>query len=197
MGMFVTSLHFRADDSAAVVESARAVLTELGGRMLIAPARAGWVAAYPDEHAASTEAVSKIMVGAGVGRALLFDVHDSDILRYWYLRDGEIADYYNSCPDYFGEVEEGDMEAVGDAAEFEGLLDADGRGRLAEILRPRMIDGEEVGGETPVFEEERLWEIADLLGIQGVMGSFDVLLSGEEVEGAAGLGAMVLVGAGE
>ncbi len=196
MGWFCASMQFKTEDREAVLGAARSYVAEHVGGAFVAPVVDGWVSVYLNEEALAAEFWEGVAQGAGVEHSLLFDLHDSSVLRYWYMRAGEVVEYFNSCPDYFGEAEEEDLEAEGDPSVFDDLLDAEGRARLGEIVRPRMIDGEDVGGEVPVFEEERLAAIAALFGIRGVMGSFDYLRDGEAVEDGVGADAMELVGEG-
>ena len=62
--------------------------------------------------------------------------HDDDILVYWLFEEGQIADEYNSNPDYFEETEDHRGPTGGDAVK---LIDAMGVGSDAaaveEILR--------------------------------------------------------------
>lgn len=196
MGWFCASVQLKTGDRDAVLRAVRGYVAEHGGGAFVAPVLDGWVSVYPNEELLAAEFWEVVAEGSGVEHSLLFDLHDSSVLRYWYMRAGEVVDYFNSCPDYFGEAEEEDLAAEGDPSVFDGLLDAEGRARLGEIVRPRVIDGEEVGGEPPVFEEERLSAIAAVLGIRGVLGSFDYLRDGEAVEDGVGADAMELVGEG-
>lgn len=193
MGKSCVSVHFKTDDAKAIAAAAKKAVKEAGGSMFIAPAAAGWVSVYPSKEFFDSGAIDAFVELAGVERAVAFQLYDSDVLMYWLYRGGACVDYYNSAPDYFGAAEEGDMDAAGDVLAFEGLLDVAGRKRLATVLRPRMVDGEHVGGRGPDREEDRLVDVGKLLGIAGVLGLFEDIEDGKPAAGVAKTG-LVRVG---
>ncbi|MCB9844667.1 MAG: hypothetical protein H6811_01590 [Phycisphaeraceae bacterium] len=164
--------------------AAEGAVQRTAGRVLIAPLAEGWISAYPTEELVEPKWTGWIAEAADVQDAILFTVHDSDVLCYWYFREGKLADQFNSCPDYYGEAEEEELAAIGNPNSFSGLLDAMQRERLRELLNSRMVDGEYTG-DGPEFdvEDDRLAEIAQLLGIPGALGSYDYLMAGESIEG--------------
>jgi hypothetical protein len=87
-----------------------------------------------------------------------FLVHDSDVLMYLLYENGQLADEFNSVPDYFGEVDDetkqryrGDVQAVLRHCR-RGTTAAD----VERVLHPD--DGD-------TFAEEALSDLAALLGI--------------------------------
>lgn len=205
MGGFYTSMHFKTDDHEQVVAAAKKAAKKTKGKALVRPVRStkakkqrarkdAWVSVYPDAKFTSNfKTFERLAKEGGAEHVIVFVVHDDSVLYYWLFRGGEVVDFYNSCPDYFGECEKADLEAKGDARTFAGILDAAGRKRLAKIIKPRMINGEDVGGEVPVFEAERLEAMADLLGIDGAVGSYDYLTAGERMPGVGPLKTLIKV----
>ena len=129
-----------------------------------------------------------------LAQAIAFLLQDSDVLSYWYFDSGELADRYNSCPDYFGEATSEDMAAVGNPEALASLLpDPARRSQFAEAIAGRMINGEWTA-PGPDFEDERLEHLAGLLGIKGAAGFYDSLEAGEEVDGVGSAAVMHEVG---
>ena len=102
-----------------------------------------------------------------------------------------MADAFNSCPDYYGEMDEDDLNARGNPQAFRGLLDDAGQRRLGELVAQRMINGqivvsgaertdddddaddfEEVESEFD-FEDVRMERIAEVFDIRGAGKSFE------------------------
>ena len=83
--------------------------------------------------------------------ALAVIVHDDDVLCYFLYRDGDLADWYNSCPDYFdfGSAKEPAGPAGGDAGRLCAAFGEGDRGTVENILRKRR------GKDGYVFETER------------------------------------------
>jgi hypothetical protein len=202
MGAFYFSVHFKTADAEAVRGAVQGVVCEAGGRALVARPVGGWVNVYPSAEMGDPGVVEQMAAASGVEHVVALLVHDNSVMMYWYLRGGELADHFNSAPDYFGETDEEAMGAVGDPAAFGAIVDETGRGRLAELIGVRMINGEFVGrdGEVVaeeagfVLEEERLEGLAGVLGIVGVVGCYEYLMDGEDVEGVGGKRGMVEVG---
>ena len=49
-------------------------------------------------------------------------VHDDDVFCYWYLKNGQLIDLFNSCPDYFGEIEKDADSSKGNPDILKDLL---------------------------------------------------------------------------
>jgi hypothetical protein len=187
MGGHYLSVHFKTEDTAIIRAAAEREAARSGAKFLIAQPAEGWIRVYPSVELLDPEPMERFAAEPKAVHTLAFMVHDSDILCYWYFRDGQLVDYYHSAPDYFGEATERDLAAVGNAEAFGDLLTPAKREAFAAVIRPRMIDGEFVDEdeEEPVFEEERLTELAELLGITGAMGSYDSLKDGEPTDAGA------------
>jgi hypothetical protein len=187
------SLHLRAADPDQVRVAVDAAAEQVGGAAFVAPPRSGWVVSYPSMELLSPDVLGAIAVEAQASDAVVMSLFDSDVLCYWYFRHGELADYFNSCPDYFGEATDEDMAAKGDAKAFAPMLDSAGVRKLAKLIKARLINGESVGGELPDFEDERFTQIADVIGLQHATGYYDYLAEGEAIEGLGDAAALVHV----
>lgn len=194
MGTYCLSMHFKASDGAEVHRAAASVAAGAGCKMLVAPAAGGWVHVYPRFQEWTPGLTASIAAKARVKQAIAFLLQDSDVLSYWYFDSGELADRYNSCPDYFGEATSEDMAAVGNPEALASLLpDPARRSQFAEAIAGRMINGEWTA-PGPDFEDERLEHLAGLLGIKGAAGFYDSLEAGEEVDGVGSAAVMHEVG---
>jgi hypothetical protein len=195
MGMFCASSHFKTDDTKALRDAVDAIARLVDVRALIAPPKNGWTALYPSAEGPMPQLLLRVAKLAGIEHAIGFVVHDSDRLQYWYVRSGGLEDEFVSCPDYFGTGPDEDFDAVGNPDAFETLLDLPKRRELQKLLGSRTIAGEETGsGLSFDFEEERLLRIAEVLGIHGVLGSYDQLVNGQEIEGVGSAKQMIEVG---
>ena len=73
------------------------------------------------------------------------------------------------------------MGAVGNVGAFADLLTSKGApARFAKAIAGRMINGE-FTAPAPDFEDERLIQLAKLLGITGILGSYEALEAGETI----------------
>ena len=180
MGTTWFSVHLKGVDSVRVRAAIDAATKECGGAAYVAPPRNGWVVVYPSMELLSTDAIAMLADDCGASDAVALSLYDSDVLCCWLIRGGELVDSFNSCPDYFGEANEQDMAAKGDASAYEGLLDAAGVRKLAKLFKVRMINGEAVGGELPDFEDERFEQIASVLGLAGANGFYDSIADGDD-----------------
>jgi hypothetical protein len=178
MGAFFTNLHVR-DSSAQAVCTALSKLTPSRG--YVSPPVNGWVTVYTE---ATEDQDEKKLCAIGVGLSktlkadvLAFLVHDSSVALYWLYRCGELADQFNSRPDYFG-----------------ASVDAEPRERMcgsAEVLLPLCLTGttrEELDevlhqpGGSPTFAEEIIYDLAKLLGIDDARASLGFEYFSEEGE---------------
>ncbi len=185
------SLHLKSTDVDQVRVAMDAAAEQVGGAAFVAPSRSGWVVVYPSMELLSPELLGAIAVDAHASDAVVMSLFDSDVLCYWYFRNGELADYFNSCPDYFGEASDEDMTAKGDAKAFAPILDAAGVRKLTKLIKGRMINGEAVGGEIPDFEDERFTQIADAIGLQHAAGFYEYLAEGEAIDGLGDAASLV------
>jgi hypothetical protein len=107
---------------------------------------------------------------------IAFLVHDSDFFCYWLCDRGELLDYYNSCPGYFGESHDDapprDKEAN---AQIDLLVDytRDGvsRKQIEDLLHPKdEVDGLRM---EQAMAEDTLRALAALLGIDVELARLD------------------------
>ena len=102
MGAFFTNYQVRSDSAEKVMDVvARSVKT----RAYISPPKDGWVTVYDetsdDQDERELQRLAKVISKELSTTVFAFLDHDSDILIYYLYERGEIADEYNSNPDYF------------------------------------------------------------------------------------------------
>lgn len=195
MGSFFFSMHFKADDSQAVLAAADGIVAAADGHMFIAPPAKGWISAYPNDHVMDPDIARKIATKAKVEHSIVLGLMDSDVTEYWYFRNGKLADAFNSCPDYFGKAKKKDLAAVGNSKAFAGLLSKADCTKLAKLIGRRMVNGDYVGrGPAYDFEDERFEKIAGLLKIPSASGWYDDIVRGQSTPGVAAKKAMTAVG---
>ena len=113
---------------------------------------------------------------AGLGALLSSDLrcpvlavlnHDDDILWYQLYEDGELADEYNSSPDYFDSTDEPSGPEGGDARRLCAAFGSNEVAKVERILRTGALDD---GGY--VFAFERHADLAKALGLpEGAVGT--------------------------
>jgi len=158
MGAFFTNYQVRSDSADDVARTLKAI--NKSASAYISPAKDGWVTIYEKESDSQDSAVLQ-RLAMGLSRGLSTDVfaflvHDSDFLVYWLYQRGQLADEYNSAPDYFSEVDDETRER------YRGNPDV-----LLPLCRPGTTR-EAVAqalAESSVFAEETLGQLATLLGI--------------------------------
>jgi hypothetical protein len=162
MGAFFTNLQVRNVTTRAVCE---ALPTVTDSRAYVSPAHNGWITVYPESTEDQNDQTIRDLAGGLSGAlkadVLAFLVHDSDIAVYWFYHDGELADEFNSAPDYFGGHVDDYTRArlSGDTGLLLPLcVPGTTHAELDGVLRPP--DGH------PVFAEEIVGELARLLGIK-------------------------------
>jgi hypothetical protein len=162
MGLFYSNFTVFGPEQQRVIDALR----DAGRDAFVSPTKDGFTTVYDREtEGHDFEVIER--VGGELSRELDCPVlgvalHDDDVLYYWLFRDGETADSYDSCPDYFDPDADGTSPPEGgDAA---SLCNALGRGSAAaveEILRVDVCDDE----ATIPGEEERHQAIAVALGM--------------------------------
>ncbi|KAA0215879.1 MAG: hypothetical protein DYG94_06910 [Leptolyngbya sp. PLA3] len=102
-GSFALKVHLKgasADEVKSLV--ARSVLRwskpdEDGARAAsITPKRHGWITIFPSDELFPSDCLNGALERDARGPIIAFGLHDSDVLSYRYLQDGEYPDYYNS-----------------------------------------------------------------------------------------------------
>jgi tetratricopeptide (TPR) repeat protein len=178
MGAFYGSILVRTDNTDVVKLALEDVAQETDCKFQLGPVINGWASVFPNNGGQSDQ------IPAEIARRLPYDifhliVHDDDIFGYYFYRDGRLMDEYNSCPDYFGEVPEEEMEeSRGNPELFKNLLrDPKSLAKLKSLLAA------DNGRFT--FESERMSQFVELLGLSNAMSSYEYLQGGErdEIEG--------------
>lgn len=183
MGQSCLSVHVRGTANEIIVDRVTMLAVRSGTAAYVSQGPAVWTAVYPNAEFMDAVPFAELLETLVTEHIIVVRLVDSDVLEYWYARNGEVVDHYNSCPDYYGEADEDESEAVGNPDSFAELLDESARKKMAALLSPRMIDGESIGGEVPDFEDERLIAFAALFDLQGILGSFEAIEAGEHVAG--------------
>lgn len=160
MGAFFTNYQVRSDSADDVARALKAIDKSVSA--YISPTKNGWVTIYEKESDSQDDAVLQRLAMAlsrGLSTAVFaFVVHDSDILMYWLYERGQLADEYNSAPDYFGDADEETRERY--QGNPDALLPLCQPGTTREAIA-KVMDPDSAGG----FAEETLGELATLLGI--------------------------------
>ncbi len=175
MGAFFGSIHVRTGDAGRV----RAVLEEVARRtdakFLMGPEMNGWISVFQSED--QSDRASSNLAKLLPDDIFQFMVHDDDIFMYWFYRNSALVDRYNSCPDYFegmngAEVSEEEKEQCKGRPElFQDLLAApDSLARVKKLLGASQEDY--------VFENQRMAEFVELLGLSNALSSYDYLQDG-------------------
>ena len=176
MGNFYVNFSVKRDDPRQIV----AALKRAGRKAVVTPSINGFVVVYEQKtDTQDTEAIEQ--VGSLLSRdadapVLAVLNHDDDVLCYWLFEKGHLADSYNSCPDYFGEADEEQSSAGGDATLLlETLGAACSADELEAILR----------SDDDVFAADRHARLAEELGLPSCTVGFgyDYLENGELPEG--------------
>ncbi len=179
MGNFYVNYTLRGPSSEAVAKV-------LAGRSaMVTPVNDGCVVVYDEESDTQNEEVI-VELAAQLSHELdcpLLAVlnHDDDILWYQLYVGGELADEYDSSPNYFEAAAEPSGPAGGDAKK---LCEAFGGGDAAEVERILRKSALDEGGY--VFAVMRHADLAHALGISsyGVGASFNYITeSGELPDG--------------
>jgi len=145
-------------------ETPQGVASVLAGRdAIVTPAQNGCVVVYDEESESQS-----IGIIAEVGRLLSEKLrcvvlavmnHDDDILYYQLFENGQLADEYNSDPEYF--EPEAELGAQGgDASELCEAFDTDDVLGVERVLRKSSLDEDGFA-----FAVERHAELVRLLGL--------------------------------
>lgn len=171
MGAFYGSVLVKTSDRDAAQKAVELAAKETSAKFLFGPVHNGWLSVFPD-HAGQSDNVS-----AAIARHLPCDIlhlqlHDDDVFAYSFYRNGQLADQYNSCPEYFGEVTENEKQACQGRPELlkDLLPNAASLGRLKALLGR---------GKKYAFEQERMEQFVKLLGLPNAMSSYEYLQRGE------------------
>jgi WD40 repeat protein len=172
MGTFYGSIHVRTEKSDEVQKALDEVAKAANCKFLVGPPVKGWISVFPDNGGQGDE------TSIETAKRLPCDifhlvVHDDDIFSYYFYRNGRLIDQYNSRPDYFGEVsEEEKQQCRGRPELFQDLLrKPESLNKLKTLLAANQ--------EKYSFEQERMEQFVELLGLSNALSSYEYLQSGE------------------
>jgi hypothetical protein len=179
MGGFYGSIQVRGEDR----EPLRSALEELARkkrRFLLGPPLGGWVGVYPDGSGQDFR-VARALARRLSGELIAMLVHDDDIFAYEYYRNGRRIDQYDSSPDYFEPISEGQRRRLSGRPETFAHLASDPAkfAAVRERLAAQATD-------RAVFASELLEVFADALGIRNAVTSYEYLQENEETDDIEG-----------
>jgi hypothetical protein len=171
MGSFYVNITLRGPDQGQVV----AVLARLARTAAVSPTVDGFTVIYDQAcDTQETGIISQLADSLSTTLscpALAVLNHDDDILWYQLYESGQLADEYDSCPDYFGGDDPPAGPRGGDANKLCELRAGADAGAVEEILRGDYL-----------FEIERHEDLAEALGLPefAVGLGYDYLRAGTE-----------------
>jgi len=136
MGNFLGSTHVKIDSELELKSFLSELAAEDNFKCYVSPPTNGWVGIYRDEF-------GQIPLGESIAERFNNDiidvmVHDDDVFCYQYFENGELMDTFNSCPDYFGEMNEDAGSSKGNPEVFKDLLDDPKKiNALKDVLRQK------------------------------------------------------------
>jgi hypothetical protein len=168
MGAFFDSIHVRTKNSGAVKKALEQVAKEGDFKFLLGPALNGWVSIFPGEIGRK-EPISAIIAKFIPNDVFHLMVHDDDIFSYYFYRNGQLVDRYNSCPDYFEEAsEDKKSQCQGHPELFQDLL-----GNSKSLTKLKTL----LAADKFTFESERMAQFVKLLNLSNALGSYLLLQS--------------------
>jgi WD40 repeat protein len=172
MGAFYGSIHIRTENSDVVQKALEDVAKEADCRFLLGPALNGWISVFPNNAGQSDQTSVEIAKRLPCD-ILHLVVHDDDIFSYYFYRDGRLIDRYNSCPDYFSKVSDEEKQQCRGRPELfqDHLRKPEYLSKLKGLLA--------ADGENFAFEQERMAQFVELLGLSNALSSYEYLQSGE------------------
>ncbi|HEY3366527.1 MAG TPA: hypothetical protein VGK74_15845 [Symbiobacteriaceae bacterium] len=189
MGGFLVNLFVRAADQPVVAEAVRQVLSsyhvgshlefipgdDLAPAILISPSINGWVGVYDSIMESQSEelciGVARALSERLETTALCFLVHGGSILMYWLAVYGEVADQFNSMPDYFG-ADLDEMELALLRGNPRILAEACGRPEARDLLARVLVEP----GRSAF---ELIDDLAAPLGIENAAWGFNSLMEAD------------------
>jgi hypothetical protein len=172
MGTFYGSVLVRTEKSDEVQKALDEVAKATDCKFLIGPAVNGWISAFPD-NSGQNEKTSVEIAKRLPNDIFHLIVHDDDIFAYFFFRKGQLVDQYDSCPDYFKKVSSEEKQRWQGRPElFQDLLTKSGSLNTLKTLLA-------ANKEKYTFEQERMREFVELLGLPNALSSYEYLDSGE------------------
>jgi Ankyrin repeats (3 copies) len=168
MGAFIVNFHIKTRSPTNV---AAVVQRLINTRAYVSSSRTGWVSVYEERTSQQeTEEIDRLAreLSSHVDAPVIaFQVHDSDVLRYWLYEHGDLRDQYNSNPDYFQTAPPGQGQQLRGNAHT--LLKHCERGATLEQV------GDVLSQDRSEFElaDHRLDVLAQLLGIDSLRAGVD------------------------
>ena len=161
MAAFFTNYQIHTNSVAAIKKALGPLIKS---RAYVSPEMNGWITVY-DEASDEQDQAVLTRTAAALSQALetavfAFLVHDSDVAMYWLYEKGDLADEYNSAPDYFGEDVSEQARALvrGNPDRLLPLcVSGTTRAQIEAVIHP--TDG------LPLMAEEIFADLAKLLGI--------------------------------
>jgi ankyrin repeat protein len=102
MGLSCSAIHVRVDSPSEVAAELRRVVRD---RAFVSDSLHGWVSVYDAASEQDFEEGKRLAARLSArlkALVLVLDLYDDAITRYALFTNGELADEFNSCPDYFG-----------------------------------------------------------------------------------------------
>lgn len=141
MGNFLGSTHVKIDSEVELKALLSKMAVQENFKCYISPPINGWVSIFRDQ-------CGQIPLGESIAKQFINDiidvmVHDDDVFCYCYLKNGQLIDSFNSCPDYFGETELDSDLSKGNPEVFKDLLaDPQQITALKQVLKQKDITAE-------------------------------------------------------
>ena len=175
MGTFYGSILVRTENSNEVQKALDEVAQANGCKFLLGPPINGWVSAFP-EKSGQNEKTSVEIAKRLPNDVFHLIVHDDDIFVYFFFRNGQLVDQYDSCPDYFKKVSAEEIKQwQGHPELFQDLLvKPDLLSKLKTLLA--------TNHKKFTFEQERMAQFVELLGFSNALSSYEYLQSGDRHE---------------
>lgn len=178
MGAWFESILVKTEDTDGVRAVLNRVADEADCNFFLGPPIRGWISIFPEDDLGQFDPFMP-----EIARQLPHDifrliVHDDDDFIYHFYRAGELVDRYNSVPDAYEEVSEGEaMQLKGCPELFQDLLPGpNSLGKLNILLR---------ADDEFIYESHRMQEFADVLGLPNAVCDYRYLKEGDadEIEG--------------
>jgi hypothetical protein len=167
MGGHYGSIHVRTNERDEVRVAVENLNHGETGKFYIAPSIDGWVTVFPENHGQDSS-VAEALASKLADKAIIYcTVYDDDIFSYFLFENGEIADRYNSCPEYFDD--NNTEPRGGNASAFAKLITPD---RVAELQA--LLDRERF-----TFELERLEKFAEIVGLPNIAAAYEYLIDND------------------
>jgi hypothetical protein len=159
MGAFYGNITLNGPSQVMVAQAMR------GRRAVVAPNIGHFTVAFDsvcdDQDSEAIQALTSRLSGELRCSALAVIFHDDDVLGYFLYHNGELANWYNSCPSYldFGSTKEPSGPAGGNAERLCAAFGAGSQQEVESILRKQR------GRGGYVFETERHRDLVRALSL--------------------------------